>query len=90
MTTYFKTCSRDDGETKVTVEYRVTSPGCSAHYGSMSYEGHPAEAPEIEFVTAFTDTEDNVKLTDVESQRFYEEIVCNHEEDDYDPYDDRI
>jgi hypothetical protein len=33
----------------VFIEYSLTG-GCSAHYGSLSYAGHPAEGPELEFV----------------------------------------
>lgn len=29
-------------------DYKVTSHGCSAHYGSLSYAGHPAEPMEFE------------------------------------------
>jgi len=89
MTTYFKTCFRDDGETKVTVEYRVTDPGAAPTWGPDG--GDPGWAPEVEFVSVFTtEGDDDVKLTDAEDQRFYEEVVCNHEADDYDAYDPRI
>lgn len=35
-------------EMLVEYEFDITSRGCSAHMGSLSYEGHPAEAAEFE------------------------------------------
>ena len=32
----------------VEYEFNITASGCSAHMGSLSYEGHPAEAAEFE------------------------------------------
>lgn len=34
------------------------SPGSPAHYGSLSYEGHPADPAEIEFVKVEINTTD--------------------------------
>lgn len=76
--TYLSDFDRDD-ETPVTVEYTI-SGGCAAHMGSLSYAGHPAEAPEVEFVKAFNDA-GPVVLTDAESERMYQWIIENHEDD---------
>ena len=35
------------GEVVLDVDFKVTSSGCAAHMGSLSYAGHPAEPPEI-------------------------------------------
>ncbi len=35
-------------EMLVDYEFDITSSGCSAHMGSLSYEGHPAEPAEFE------------------------------------------
>ena len=35
-------------EMLVDYEYDITYRGCAAHMGSLSYEGHPAEAAEFE------------------------------------------
>lgn len=46
------------------VEYiiNITSRGCSAHYGSLIYEGHPADAAEfeVEFLALY---KDKIELT---------------------------
>ena len=47
--TYETTFQISNAEVLVSAEFKVTSNGCSAHMGSMSYAGHPAEPPEIEF-----------------------------------------
>jgi hypothetical protein len=41
----------------VFAEYTLTG-GCPAHMGSMSYAGHPAEGPELEFVKVELNTTD--------------------------------
>ena len=38
----------NDIEYKVDFDYKVTSRGCSAHMGSLTYAGHPAEPAEWE------------------------------------------
>jgi hypothetical protein len=40
-------CHISSDEIVLEVEFSY-SPGCPAHYGSLNYPGHPAEAPEIE------------------------------------------
>lgn len=82
--TFFQDFDRDDG-TPVTVEYSARG-GCPAHYGSMSYAGHPAEGPEIEIVKAFNDA-GPVSLTDAEDERMWLWIAEHHEDDEPD-YDD--
>lgn len=49
--TFFYETTFEIGRTPVLVfaEYTLTG-GCPAHMGSMSYAGHPAESPELEFV----------------------------------------
>lgn len=82
--THFQDFERDD-ESPVTVEY-TASGGCSPHYGSMTYAGHPGEAPEIEIVNAFNET-GPVTLTQAEDERMCLWIAENHVEDEPD-YDD--
>lgn len=84
--TYFADFTRDD-ETEVTVEYSI-SGGCAAHMGSLSYAGHPAEAPEVEIVKVFNES-GPVKHTDAEDERWCQWIVENHEDDGPDPDDER-
>lgn len=38
-------------ELEVEVDLKMTSKGCPAHYGSLSYPGHPAEPPEYDVVS---------------------------------------
>ena len=38
----------NDKEYAVGFDYKITSRGCSAHMGSLSYPGHPAEPMEWE------------------------------------------
>lgn len=77
--TYDQDFERDD-ETEVTVEYTY-SGGSPAHYGSLTYPGHPAEPPEIEIVRAYTKDGD-VTLTPAEDERFTNWIAENHVEDE--------
>ena len=67
---------RDDQETEVFVDYEMTSAGCSAHMGSMSYAGHPAEDPEFEVQRVWNAERQEISsmLTDVEWSRLYAEI----------------
>jgi hypothetical protein len=44
-------------EVLVFAEYTLTG-GCSAHMGSLSYAGHPAEGPELEFIKVELNTTD--------------------------------
>jgi hypothetical protein len=46
--TYETTFQISRKEVLVVAEFTAVG-GCPAHMGSMSYEGHPAEDPEIEF-----------------------------------------
>lgn len=82
--TFSQDFDRDD-ETEVTVDYTI-SGGCAAHYGSMTYAGHPAEAPEVEIVKAYTDA-GPVVLTQAEDERFCQWIIENHEDEGDDPAD---
>lgn len=82
--TFFQDFDRDD-ESPVTVEY-TASGGCEPHYGSMTYAGHPGEAPEIEIVKAFNDA-GPVTLTQAEDERIRLWLAENHVEDEPD-YDD--
>lgn len=95
MSTFFRTATRDDRETEVEVEVeiKVHTWGCSAHMGSMSYAGHPAEGPEVEIIDCWllADTNDKdaprVELTDAERERIEIEFCENPPEPDYDDYD---
>lgn len=82
--THFQDFDRDAG-TSVTVEYTV-SGGCAAHMGTLSYEGHPSEPPEVEIVKAFND-DGPVVLTSAEDERFCLWIMENHEDEGDDPAD---
>ena len=83
---------RDDEETEVFVTYRMTSAGCPAHMGSMTYPGHPEEPPEFE-----VDTVENAEgqeissmLTDAEWTRLDDEVFehgCDHADAGPDPDD---
>lgn len=89
--TYFMDWTRDDeAETGITVEYTI-SGGCPAHYGSLTYPGHPAEAPEVELLivrawvippkgVSDRDAPD-ITLTDAEYEKITDYIIENHEED---------
>jgi len=87
--TCFHTAVRDDGETEVEVEIDVHSWGAPAHYGSLSYPGHPAEPPEVEIIdawlmsdAAFADAP-RLKLTDAEVARIEIDFLENPPEPDY-------
>jgi hypothetical protein len=45
----------------VFAEYTLTG-GCPAHYGSLTYPGHPAEPAELEFVNV------EINVTDADSK----------------------
>ncbi len=91
METYFRTALLDDRETEIEVEIAVHSWGCSAHMGSMSYAGHPAEGPEVEIVKAWLLEEANLpnapdilaSLTDAERERIETEFCEDPPEPDY-------
>ncbi len=77
---YFETFERED-EMEVTVEY-TWSPGCPAHYGSMTYPGHPAEPPEVEIVKVVS-ASGEIKWTDAEDEKWSLWIMENHNPADY-------
>ena len=90
--THFIDWTRDDeAETDITVEYTI-SGGCAAHYGSLNYPGHPAEAPEVEIGDAWIFSPTPIKradriavnLTDAEEQKLRDWIIENHEEPERD------
>ena len=58
-------------EVVLSIDFRVTSGGCSAHYGSLSYAGHPAEAAEIEIEMIFWP----VKRWDAEKKAFIDDHI---------------
>src|ERR1700731_1519891 len=61
------------------------SAGSPAHYGSLSYPGHPAEPAEIEFVTVELNTTDtDLKMAKPENYFPAPEWLCTilHEDDD--------
>lgn len=59
MMTHFYETTFQIGSKEVLVfaEYTLTG-GCSAHMGSLSYAGHPAEGPELEFIKVELNTTD--------------------------------
>lgn len=89
--TFFHTAVLDDRETEIEVEIAVHSWGCSAHMGSFSYAGHPAEGPEVEIVKAWRLDQANdrnapdilASLTDAERERIETEFCENPPEPDY-------
>jgi hypothetical protein len=91
--TYFRSAVRDDRETEIEVEIAVHSWGCSAHMGSLSYAGHPAEPPEVEVIDAWlladADKKDapKLELTDAERERIELEFIEDPPEPDYPEYD---
>jgi hypothetical protein len=88
--TFFRTALLDDKETEIEVEIAVHTWGCSAHMGSMSYAGHPAEGPEVEIVDAWLLEETNLpkapsilaSLTDAERERIETEFCEDPPEPD--------
>lgn len=91
--TFYRTAVRDDRETEIEVEITVTSWGCAAHMGSLSYAGHPAEGPECEITDAWllADAEKPAgevprilsSLTPEECERIELEFLENPPEPDY-------
>lgn len=89
--TYFRAAVRDDRETEIEVEIAVHSWGEPAHYGSLTYPGHPAEPPEVEIIDAWLLSDANNKdapsileaLTDAERERIELEFLENPPEPDY-------
>jgi hypothetical protein len=89
--TFFRKALLDDKETEIEVEIAVHSWGCSAHMGSFSYAGHPAEGPEVEIVKAWRLDQANdrnapdilASLTDAERERIETEFCENPPEPDY-------
>ena len=89
--TFFRTALLDDRETEIEVEIAVHSWGCSAHMGSFSYAGHPAEGPEVEIVKAWRLDQANdrnapdilASLTDAERERIETEFCEDPPEPDY-------
>ena len=89
--TFFRKALLDDKETEIEVEIAVHSWGCSAHMGSFSYAGHPAEGPEVEIVKAWRLDQANdrnapdilASLTDAERERIEKEFCENPPEPDY-------
>lgn len=83
--TYYHTFTREtcNPAVDVTIEYSM-SGGCSAHMGSLNYAGHPAEAPELEFIKAWIEPDGTpTELTTEESELEYQHICENPPEDDY-------
>lgn len=78
---------RDNQETEVFVDYKMTSAGCSAHMGSMSYAGHPAEDPEFEVQKIWNAERQEISsmLTRAEWNRLDDEIYQAGCDDDWGP-----
>lgn len=64
MRTHFYETQFEIGKKTVLIfaEYTL-SGGCPAHYGSLSYAGHPAEPAELEFVKVEINTTDSDSKT---------------------------
>lgn len=97
--TYETTFQISNAEVLVVAEFTMTG-GCAAHMGSMSYAGHPAESPEIEF-TKIEINSTKTKTSDgawVEAPPWLYDIFqndeeifaecCNAADDPYDGYED--
>lgn len=82
MRTHFYEFARDDG-TVVTVEY-----GVRGSYSPTTYSPHSGayggDVPEFEIIKAFSDTSDDVTLTDAEEQKVYDYLAEHYEEDEED------
>lgn len=103
MRTHFYETSFTIGSREVLVfaEYTL-SGGCSAHMGSLSYPGHPAEPAELEFVKVeLNTTDDDPKIAKPENyfpapdwlitilsndDEVYQEI-CSQDHSDYSEYE---
>lgn len=91
MRTYYMEWTVDRGEESIDIclDYVVTSWGCPAHYGSLTYPGHPAEGPEIEIEAVWLKSDENnlnappFKLTDDEYEKIELHILENPPEPDY-------
>jgi len=79
--TYFQDFNREDG-TSITVEYSF-SPGSPTTYSPM-IGACGGDACDVEIIKAFTDTEKDVVLTDLESERFTDWLIEHHPDDDDD------
>ncbi len=73
-------------------EYKSGSP---AHYGSLTYPGHPEEPGEVEITSVWRKSDEHLtdapefKLTDDEQEKIELYILENPPEPDYD-YDDYL
>ena len=78
----------EDDAFDIWVEYTFTA-GAPAHYGSLSYPGHPAEPAEVEIVGAWrdpaspTDPVPDFNLTDEEREKIEVWILENPPEPQY-------
>lgn len=105
MTSFYETTFQiGRKEVLVFCEYKLTG-GCPAHYGSMSYPGHPAEPAELEFVKVELNTTDSDLKTAKAENYFpapdwlwtilsedddiYSEICTGHDDSDPREFDER-
>ena len=83
------TIDRGEESIDICLDYEVTSWGCPAHYGSLTYPGHPAEGPEIEITGVWLKANENdpkapeFPLTDEEYEKIELHILENPPEPDY-------
>lgn len=75
-----RTIEDEEIEFDLTLDVSQTSKGCPAHYGSLSYPGHPAEAAEYEINSVSYEGKPFV-LAAVEEEAAMNWIEENWEED---------
>ena len=83
------TIERGEEATEICVDYEYHAVGCSAHYGSLTYPGHPAEPDEVEIVNVWRKSDEDMpkapafELTDEEYEKIENWILQNPPEPDY-------
>ena len=83
------TVDRGEDSIDICVDYVYHAVGCPAHYGSFTYAGHPAEPDEVEIISVWRKSDENMsnapefKLTDEEAEKIETWILENPPESDY-------
>lgn len=73
----------------ICIDYEYHAVGCPAHYGSLTYPGHPAEPDEVEIVSVWRKSDEHLsdapefELTDEEREKIELWILENPPEPDY-------
>lgn len=83
------TVDRGEDSIDICVDYKYARVGCPAHYGSLTYPGHPAEPDEVEITDVWLKSDEDdphaprFKLTDDEYEKIELHILENPPEPDY-------